>query len=65
MNGLIILALILGLIGNTLSVGGMIWPFGSVIAVVIMGIYVKVNMDKHFKKLEEQAQQTSANETKE
>lgn len=48
---LIILALILGIFFNMSSAGGNSWPIGSVLTIVIMGIYLKNNQDKHFEEI--------------
>ena len=46
--GWIIAALVLGIFLNMSTAGGESWAIGSVVAVVIMGIYIKLNQDKHF-----------------
>lgn len=33
------------------TVAGTSWPIGSIVAVVIMGIYIKINQDKRFEEL--------------
>lgn len=48
---MIVAALVLGAIGNTGQWFGTSWPIGSVIAIVIMGVYVKKCVDKHFQDL--------------
>lgn len=45
---MIVLSLVLGAIGNTAELFGKPWPIGSVIAIVIMGVYIKKCIDKHF-----------------
>jgi len=47
----IIASLVLGILLNMSSAGGVSWPIGSVVAIVIMGIYIKTNQDKHFEEL--------------
>lgn len=47
----IIAALVLGIFLNMSTSGGTSWPIGSVVSVVIMGIYIKTNQDKHFEEL--------------
>ena len=47
----IVAALILGIFLNMSTVAGTSWPIGSIIAVVIMGIYIKINQDKRFDEL--------------
>ena len=47
----IVAALILGIFLNKSTVAGTSWPIGSIIAVVIMGIYIKINQDKRFDEL--------------
>lgn len=47
----IILALVLGILLNGYSNGGIVYPIGSVVAIVIMGIYLKHNQDVHFDEL--------------
>ena len=46
-----ILALIVGAFLNTGTVNGRAWSLGSVAAIVIMGLYLKLCMDKHFEEL--------------
>ena len=31
---------------------GQVWPIGSVAAIVIMGVWIKFSMDRHFEELE-------------
>nr|WP_325195876.1 hypothetical protein [uncultured Oscillibacter sp.] len=47
----IIAALVLGIFLNMSTAGGTSWPIGSVVAVVIMGIYIKTSQDRHFEEL--------------
>lgn len=47
----IIAVLGLGIFLNMSTVGGTSWPIGSVVAVVIMGIYIKTSQDRHFEEL--------------
>ena len=49
----IILALVAGIFLNMSTIGGNTWPIGSVVAIVIMGIYLKHNQDVHFDELKE------------
>lgn len=44
-------ALILGIFLNASTIGGISWSIGSVVAVVIMGIYIKTSQDMHFEEL--------------
>ena len=46
-----ILALIVGALLNTGTVNGRAWSMGSVAAIVIMGLYLKISMDKRFEEL--------------
>ena len=46
-----ILALIVGAFLNTSTVNGQAWSLGSVAAIVIMGLYLKISMDKRFEEL--------------
>lgn len=48
----VILALALGLFLNMSTYGGQVWPIGSVAAIVIMGVWIKFFMDRHFEELE-------------
>ena len=48
----VILALALGLFLNMSTYGGQVWPIGSVAAIVIMGVWIKFSMDRHFEELE-------------
>lgn len=47
----ILAALVLGIFLNMSSAGGASWPIGSVVATVIMGIYIKSSQDKQFEEL--------------
>lgn len=47
----IIAALVLGIFLNMSTVGGASLPVGSVVAVVIMGIYIKKSQDEKFEEL--------------
>jgi hypothetical protein len=47
----VLAALVLGIFLNGSSIGGEPWPIGSVVAVVIMGIYIKTSLDRHFEEL--------------
>lgn len=49
----ILAALLLGIVLNQSTTGGTSWPIGSVVAVVIMGIYIKTSQDKHFEELKD------------
>ena len=48
----VILALSLGIFLNMSTYGGQVWPVGSVVATVIMGVWLKFSMDRHFEVLE-------------
>lgn len=47
----ILAALVLGIFLNASTIGGISWSIGSVVAVVIMGIYIKTSQDMHFEEL--------------
>lgn len=47
----VLTALVLGIFLNMSSAGGNAWPIGSVVAVVIMGIYIKSSQDRHFEEI--------------
>ena len=61
------LALALGAFLNMSTFEGRSWPLGTVAAVIIMGVWIKTSMDKHFEELKEQMKQDgeSRNEKKE
>lgn len=59
----IIAALILGIFLNMSTVGGHTYPIGSVVAIVIIGIYIKVNQDKHFAEIKHMLEQQHIKET--
>ena len=63
----VVLALALGALLNTSIVEGRAWSLGSIVAVVIMGVWIKTSMDRHFEELKEQMKQDgeSQNEEKE
>lgn len=48
----VILALALGIFLNMSTYGGQVWPIGSVVAIVIMGVWIKFSMDRRFEELE-------------
>ena len=48
----VILALALGIFLNMSTYGGQVWPIGSVAAIVVMGVWIKLSMDRHFEELE-------------
>ncbi len=48
----IISALALGIFLNMSSAGGQVWPIGSVVAIVIMGAWIKSHIDRRFDTLE-------------
>ena len=50
----VILALVLGGFLNLSTYGGQVYPLGSVAAVVIMGVWLKNTMDRHFEDLRKQ-----------
>ena len=52
----IVASLVLGICLNMSSAGGTSWPIGSVVAVVIRGIYIKTSQDKHFEELKKMLQ---------
>lgn len=45
-------ALVLGGFLNLSTFGGQMWPIGSVVAIVIMGVWIKFSMDQRFGELE-------------
>jgi len=47
-----ILALIVGVLLNMSTAGGQVFPIGSVIAVVMMGVWLKSHIDRRFDALE-------------
>ena len=49
-----ILALAVGVFLNLSTIGGHVWVIGlgSVAAIVIMGVWIKFSMDRHFEELE-------------
>ena len=49
----VLLALVLGGFLNMTSVGGQVYPLGSVVAIVIMGVWIKGSVDRHFEELNE------------
>lgn len=48
----VILALALGIFLNMSTYGGQVWPIGSVAAIVVMCVWIKLSMDKHLEELE-------------
>lgn len=50
----VILALALGSFLNMSTYGGQVWPIGSVAAIVIMGVWIKLSIDRCFQELERQ-----------
>lgn len=50
----VVLALVLGCFLNLSTFGGQAYPIGSVFAIVIIGIWLKSAMDKHFEELKRQ-----------
>lgn len=49
---IVILALVLGVLLNMSTAGGQVWPIGSVVAVVMMGVWLKGHIDRRFNALE-------------
>lgn len=47
----ILAALVLGIFLNMSTAGGASWPIGSVVATVLMGVYIKTNQDQHFEEI--------------
>lgn len=47
------------------TIGGNTWPIGSVVAIVIMGIYLKSNQDKHFEELKKHLENKEQSSNKE
>ena len=48
----VILALALGIFLNMSTYGGRVWPIGSVAAIVVMCVWIKLSMDRHLEELE-------------
>lgn len=59
----ILAALLLGGFFNTTSINGISYPIGSVIAIVIMGVWIKHTIDEHFAKLHNQDKTAKYDET--
>ena len=59
----ILAALLLGGFFNMSSIHGVSYPIGSVIAIVIMGAWLKNTIDNHFAKLNEQNKTANTDET--
>lgn len=55
-----IAALILGIFLNMSSANGVSWPIGSVVAIVLMGIYIKKSQDQHFEELKNMLQEQNS-----
>ncbi len=47
----IVTALVLGIFLNMSSASGISWPIGSVVAIVIIGSYIKASQDRNFEEL--------------
>lgn len=62
-----ILALAVGVFLNLSTFEGQVWPVGSAAAIVIMGVWIKFSMDRHFEELENRLDRRGAdqNEKKE
>lgn len=58
----VISALVLGGFLNLSTFGGQMWPIGSVVAIVIMGVWIKLSMDKCFEELERQIRDQGASQ---
>lgn len=61
----VILALVLGIFLNMSTYGGQMWPIGSVAAIVIMGVWIKFSMDRHFEELDKQIKDQGAGQNEE
>lgn len=48
----VILAMALGIFLNMSTYGGQVWPIGSVAAIVVMCVCIKLSMDRHLEELE-------------
>ena len=48
----VILAMALGIFLNMSTYGGQVWPIGSVAAIVVMCVWIKLSMDRHLEVLE-------------
>jgi len=49
---MVILALVLGVLLNMSTVGGQVLPIGSVVAIVLVGVWLKSHIDYRFDMLE-------------
>jgi len=58
----ILASLVLGIFLNMSSSGGHSWPIGSVVATVLMGVYIKLNQDKHFEEIKNILEKKNAGE---
>lgn len=56
----VVLALVLGIFLNVSTFGGQVWPVGSVVAIVIMGVWIKLSMDRQFEELGKQIKNRGA-----
>lgn len=61
----VILALALGVFLNLSTFEGKVWPIGSVAAIVVMGIWIKFSMDRHFEDLERRLDRRGADQNDE
>ena len=61
----ILWALGLGIFLNGSSMGGTSWPIGSVVAVVIMGVYIKTSQDRQFEEIKEKLERLTRGEAAE
>jgi len=59
----ILAALLLGGFFNMTSINGISYPIGSVIAIVIMGVWIKRTIDDHFARLNNQTETKNHDET--
>lgn len=56
----VVLALVLGIFLNVSTFDGQVWPVGSVVAIVIMGVWIKLSMDRQFEELGKQIKNRGA-----
>lgn len=61
----VVLALVLGIFLNVSTFGGQVWPVGSVVAIVIMGVWIKLSMDRQFEELGKQIKNRGASRSDE
>ncbi len=60
-----ILTLVLGVLLNMSAAGGQVWPIGSVVTAVIMGVWLKGHVDRRFDALEAQLKENLSEDLEE